>query len=138
MKISRIVDKVLIVDDDPISNHLGVELLEKMEFASEVVVRQNGNEALHYLQSECYLDDTCPSLILLDLKMPVKDGFEFIREFNALHIRKNIEVVILTSSQNADDIIKLRNLGRFHLVSKPLTINKLVDIYHQFFRNSNT
>jgi DNA-binding response OmpR family regulator len=138
MKITNIIEKVLIIDDDQASNHLTEELINKLGFAEKVAVKHNGNDALHYLQSECYFEDSCPSLVILDLKMPVLDGFEFLDEFNKLDLVKKdkIVIVILTNSDNPDDIIRLRNMGRYYLIRKPLTMDKLVDIYHKYFRNS--
>jgi DNA-binding response OmpR family regulator len=139
MKITRIIDKVLIIDDDPISNHLSEELLKKLGFAEKIVVKNNGKAGIEYLQSECYLADTCPSLVLLDLKMPVLDGFDFLVEFEKLDLghKDKMIIVILTSSKDPQDIIRLRKMGRYYLVMKPLTIDKLVDIYHRYFRNSS-
>jgi CheY-like chemotaxis protein len=137
MNFTRIIEKVLIVDDDPVSNHLATELIKKLGFAKEIVTRQNGKEGIKYLKPECAMPDTCPSLILLDIKMPVMDGFDFLKEFEKLKISKeDIFIAIITSSTNPDDIIKLRNTGSHYLIRKPLSIDKMVDIYHRFFRNS--
>jgi DNA-binding response OmpR family regulator len=70
--------------------------------------------------------------------MPVLDGFDFIKEFENLNLRQKdkIVIVILTTSTDPEDIIKLRSMGRYYLIRKPLTIDKLVDVYHRYFRNS--
>jgi CheY-like chemotaxis protein len=133
----KTIKKVLLIDDDLVSNHLNKELLERLDITKEIVVKTNGREAIQYLQSDCYSEDSYPVLILLDLKMPVLDGFDFLKEYDQLNIgrKDNIVIVVLTTSTNADDIMKLRNLGKFELINKPLNLDKLVDIHHRYFRN---
>jgi DNA-binding response OmpR family regulator len=138
MKITHIIDKILLVDDDPVSNDLCIDLINKLGFAREIVVKQNGRDAISYLESECTQDETCPSLVLLDLMMPVLDGFDFLQEFERLDqkLKDKMIIIILTAFRNPEDIIRLRKMGRYYLITKPLTLDKLVDIYHRYFRNS--
>jgi CheY-like chemotaxis protein len=133
----KTIKKVLLIDDDIVSNYLNKELLEKLDFTNEIIVKNNGRDAIHYLQSECYIENDYPHLILLDLKMPVLDGFDFLAEYDKLDIDKKdkIIIVVLTTSVNADDIMRLRALGKFDLINKPLNLDKLVDIYHKYFRS---
>jgi CheY-like chemotaxis protein len=135
--IVKIIKKVLLIDDDPVSNHLNKALLERLDFTKEIIVKTNGREAILYLQSDCYSENNYPVLILLDLKMPVLDGFDFLIEYDKLDISRkdNIVIVVLTTSTNADDIMKLRSIGKYDLINKPLNLEKLVDIYHRYFRN---
>jgi len=133
MKINRL----LLVDDDSISNFVSQSAVEKLGFAENIIVRNNGREALAFLEKECNSFHHFPDLIFLDLKMPVMDGFEFLKQFEKLcqNLMKEIVVVILTSSRAADDVVKLRGLGNYYMMNKPLTSEKLIDIYHKYFRN---
>lgn len=135
----RKINKVLLVDDDLASNFLNKSVIEKIDFANEIVLKNNGKEAFDYLEKECQ-SENFPDLILLDLKMPVMDGFEFLKEFERLcyNLKDNIVVVILASSNNADDYVKLMHMGNYYAVVKPLTIDKLFDIHHRYFRNLNS
>jgi CheY-like chemotaxis protein len=131
------ISKVLLIDDDPVSNHINSKLLDQVNLAKEIVVKETAKEALLYLQSDCYSSGKYPDLILLDLKMPVLDGFAFLEEFGRLKLNKyNIVIVILSHSVDAEDILRLKNMGRYFLVNKPLTIDKIIDIHHRYFRNS--
>jgi CheY-like chemotaxis protein len=131
------LERVLLVDDDSISNHLSKVTLNKINAANEVIVKTDGRDALKYIQKECKSMSQYPELILLDLKMPGMDGFEFLEEFEMVckDVRHHIVVVILTSSRNADDVIRLRRLGNYFIVNKPLSAEKVDDILHRYFRD---
>lgn len=133
MKINRI----LLVDDDHVSNFVSTEAIKKAKFSDEIIVKTNGTDALEYLQQECPSSNKYPDLILLDLKMPGIDGFEFLEAFEmaSKKIKHIIEVVILTSSRNPEDFMRLRKLGKYYVMNKPLTESILEDIYHRYFRN---
>ena len=133
MKIKRI----LLVDDDHVSNFISKKAIEKANFADEIIVKNNGDDALVYLNKECPSLNQYPDLILLDLKMPGIDGFEFLEAFEmaSKKIKHPIEVVILTSSRNPEDFMRLRKIGKYYVMNKPLTESILEDIYHRYFRN---
>jgi CheY-like chemotaxis protein len=126
-----------VIDDDETDCFLSKLIIENSGFVREIIIKENGKEALEYLQNECALEDQYPSLILVDLRMPSFNGFSFLEAFEKLEISKNgnIAIVVLSYSDDCDDIIKLQNLGRYNFISKPLTEDKLLDIYHRYFRN---
>jgi DNA-binding NtrC family response regulator len=131
------IDKVLLIDDDETDCFLSKLLIEKSGFVREIVIKENGKNALEYLKKECCFEDKFPSLILVDLKMPMGNGFCFLEEFEKLDISRNINiaVVVLSYSEDGEDFIKLKKIGRYNFVAKPLTEDKLFDIYHRYFRN---
>jgi DNA-binding NtrC family response regulator len=131
------IDKVLLIDDDETDCFLSKLLMEKSGFVREIVIKENGKNALEYLKNECSFEDKFPSLILVDLRMPLGNGFCFLEEFEKLHISRNINiaVVVLSYSEDGEDIIKLTKMGRYNFIAKPLTEDKLIDIYHRYFRN---
>jgi CheY-like chemotaxis protein len=137
VKNVKIIDKVLLVEDDETDCFLSKYLLEHSGLVREVIVKPDGHQALNYLTSECRFKDEYPSLILLDLRMPRGDGFKFITEYEKLEVSRkhNIALAILSYSGDGEAIIKLNKLGRYHFINKPLTEDKLIDLYHRFFRN---
>src|SRR6218665_989713 len=103
------IKKLLCIDDDVTTLMLIKMVTEKASFAKEVVTAMNGKEALEYYQN--LLNDSAekkadyPSLIFLDLNMPIMNGWEFLDEFvgNLLPQFPDTKVVILSSSANPVD-----------------------------------
>lgn len=123
---------IMLVDDDIIYNLLHKKLINKAGYQNHIEVALNGKMALDYLcDSSKYADDKdhqTPELILLDINMPVMDGWEFLDAFSKLdkNITRNINIVMVTSSQNPDDLSKAKKIEILNdFASKPLTIHKI-------------
>ena len=123
---------VLLVDDDYTSNYLSRVMIEDTGFADHIYVSENGADALQFIE-ECYSDKgllpdhLCPDLILLDINMPVMDGFGFLEAFQQMpRVRKdNISVVMLTSSANRKDMERAHQYNIAGYLDKPLTEEKI-------------
>ncbi|CAN5223273.1 response regulator [soil metagenome] len=130
--MSKRFNKVLLVDDDDISNYLTEVLIQKLNFSGDIEVYKNGEEALNYIRNCMYHHDTlqCPELVILDINMPVMDGFEFLEEFEKLQRNNNIDipVVMLTTSNYNNDIQKAKKYKVAGFVNKPLTEEKFLEI----------
>ena len=124
------VKSVLLVDDDSTSNFMAQLLLEDLNVVEQISITLNGQEALDYIQTHCTAD-TCPNLILLDINMPVMNGFEFLEHFRQLPVSGQIQVVMLTSSVYHKDMEKAKNYQINYYVSKPLTTEKLKEIFSE-------
>lgn len=123
-------DKVLLVDDDSINNFLSEEIISGANITEEVVLLTDGQQALSYLNS-LKTNESEPIqklLILLDLNMPVMDGFEFLEEFKPEELKADFQIVILTSSDNQRDIEKIKAYDIKNFISKPITEEKLLEI----------
>lgn len=119
---------ILLIDDDTINNFINERLIRKLNVSNEVKVTLNGEEGIDYIKHHCcQAGNNCPELILLDINMPVMDGFEFLEEFGKIPFpnKDKINITILTSSQNSKDISTLKALGNFNFINKPLTEEKL-------------
>jgi response regulator of citrate/malate metabolism len=118
---------ILLIDDDSITNFINERLIKKLNVTNEVKITMNGEEGIHYIQNLCNKGELCPELILLDINMPVMNGFEFIRAFENLNIpnKDKVKIIILTTSKNAKDVDLLKSLGNFEFINKPLTEEKL-------------
>jgi CheY-like chemotaxis protein len=126
-----IFGKILLVDDDKICSFLHYELLQEMGLAQQVISLSNGRLALQYVQQHYLVasgePDARPDLILLDLHMPVMDGFEFLQELTRLGLSALIRdsVVVLTTSDNAGDQWDAKQLRVKDYLVKPLTAESL-------------
>jgi CheY-like chemotaxis protein len=120
---------VLIVDDDYVSNFIADHLLNKLKVCNHVSFSRNGDEALKYLQET----PDFPEMILLDINMPVMDGFEFIDACRKFNMDKNkTRIIIYTASFNKKDIEVLKGIGFNDLIIKPLTEEKLLEALKLF------
>ncbi len=116
---------VLLVDDDNIFQMLGTKALHRIGISNaRIQTAQNGKQALDLLRSP---ELPRPDFILLDLNMPIMNGFEFLEAFNKLTAseKDDTKVIIVTSSESDTDIKKARALGAIEYLTKPLTAEKL-------------
>ncbi len=121
--------KILLVEDDSTTVALTKMFLEKLD--AEIHTCANGREALDYLHECCSgVSDSsiCPEIILLDLNMPVMDGFEFLEVYeNDESISKDkITVIVVSSSESMRDKHKVSRFNQVQAyISKPVTDLKL-------------
>ncbi|HEU4665856.1 MAG TPA: response regulator, partial [Dokdonella sp.] len=113
---------ILVVEDDPFDAEMIQEAL--LEVGSEAPVErvEDGAEAVDFLfRRNRYAgrSDDLPALVLLDIKMPLMDGFEVLRAIRESESTRQIPVVILTSSSQDKDIAECRTLGANAYVVKP-------------------
>ena len=122
------LQKIICIDDDPIALLLSKLVISKSNFASKIVTLANGLEGINYLEKEETIAANKasghPLLILLDLNMPVMDGWEFLEQFSKrLHKQyPDVKIILLSSSIDPNDIRKSK---QFEMVldffPKPLT-----------------
>ncbi|UOQ82886.1 response regulator [Hymenobacter sp. 5414T-23] len=126
----------LLVDDDPTTNYLNRKLLERIGFTDQVMVALNGQEALQVLNQHCQDNSpTCPTLLFLDVNMPLMDGFEFLTAYQKLPLaeRQAIVIVMLTTSVHPRDLQRLEQLPVAGFLSKPLTEDKVKKVLAENF-----
>ena len=130
-----VIDSVLLIDDDAISNFLNTRLLKEMQVAQDIKVTLNGEEALRFLQQEKAANRPFPELILLDINMPVMNGFEFLEAFREITDSDfHSVVIILTTSTNTRDFDQLQRYEEVEVyLSKPLTDDNLDYIIKKHF-----
>ena len=118
----------LLVDDDEVCNFIAAKIIDRMGICRDVQKANNGQSALRLLNENISANRGLPDVILLDLNMPVMDGFDFIRAFGEAGFSNNgTRIIVLTSSHNALDVERIRELGVQHYLTKPLTINNLAN-----------
>ncbi|HYJ89762.1 MAG TPA: response regulator [Pyrinomonadaceae bacterium] len=123
---------ILLADDDPDDRMLTRDAFEESRLRNRLEMVEDGEELMDYLQNRGkYTGDEAkprPSLILLDLNMPRKDGREALREIKNCPDLRNIPVVVLTTSKAEEDIIRTYDLGVNSFIIKPVTFDGMVDV----------
>jgi CheY-like chemotaxis protein len=129
------LNKILCVDDDPITLMLCKKVILKSEFSNQIEIAKNGKEALNYFDSlinEKVEKNAFPELIFLDLNMPVMDGWEFLEEFNKnkyKNLFNKTKIIILSSTVDPKDINKSKNYSIvINFIAKPITKEILQNI----------
>ncbi len=122
---------ILLVEDDPITTILTKKVITACNADTELVCTKNGQEALDYLSAQNAGTLILPDIILLDLNMPVLDGWGFLDNFRK-HINtytKKVALYICTSSTAPRDIMKAREYQFVKdFITKPLNQQKITDM----------
>ena len=131
--------EVLLVEDDPGDVLMTKEAFEEHGVGNRLTVVPDGAEALAYLRREGkYADAVRPDLILLDLNLPRRDGREVLAEIKNDPELHQIPVVVLTTSQADEDILRSYQLHANAYVTKPVDFDQFVAVVRQidqFFVN---
>lgn len=129
------INKILCVDDDSISLTISKLLLKRTGFTNDVVTAVDGSDALDYFKdlfatsSDPVAD--APSLILLDINMPVMNGWEFLEAYIPLFADKlpQTKVIILSSTIDPEDFSRAKKFPVVaQFVSKPLSVENLAEL----------
>src|SRR6266496_6130684 len=126
---SRTIE-ILLVEANPGDARLTLEAFKEGKVLNNISVIGDGVEALAYLrrQGPNYANAAQPDLILLDLNLPKMDGREVLAEIKADDRLKRIPVVILTTSQAEEDILKAYNLNANCYVTKPVDLDQFIKV----------
>lgn len=115
-----------IIDDDKLSIKLMSMLITKNNFCEEITAFHNPQTALDELKNNANDASKLPDVILLDLNMPVLDGWQFLDEFNLISFAKKILVFIVSSSIDPSDLEMAKNYPNVkNYIVKPLSSEKL-------------
>ncbi len=123
---------ILLADDDPGDQELTRRALELYADNTDLRIVQDGAEALDYLfHRGCYADAKTapePDLILLDLNMPRMGGLQVLEQLSAHPNVARIPNVVLTTSNQDDDVIRCYALGCSSFISKPIEMSAFVEV----------
>jgi CheY-like chemotaxis protein len=121
----------LYADDDFDDRQTIAEMISKIDHNLKIVVVENGIGVLNYLKS-LEQEDVFPCFILLDINMPLMDGFKTLELLKSNHSFKNIPVILFTTSSHSRDIELARRLGAENLITKPFSHDGIEEITRRF------
>ena len=123
------VFEILLVEDNPGDARLAQEALKEGRMTSRLKVVVDGVEAMAYLRREGqYAGVPRPNLVLLDLNLPRKDGRQVLAELKADEDLRRIPVVVLTTSQAEQDILRSYDLHANCYITKPVDLDRFISV----------
>jgi CheY-like chemotaxis protein len=121
--------EILLVEDNPGDADLAREALTNTKINNNLFVVGDGEAAMDFLhKAEGYAEVPRPDLILLDLNLPRKDGREVLADIKSHHDFKRIPVVILTTSEAEEDILRSYDLHANCYVTKPIDLDQFIKV----------
>jgi two-component system, response regulator len=122
------VQMIVLVEDNPDDQTLTLRALKKQNIANEIIVLNDGVEALEFLLDP---EKPLPHLVLLDLKLPKLDGLQLLRRLRSEPRTQVLPVVVLTSSDEDRDVIEGYRLGANSYIRKPVDFNQFTEAVRQ-------
>jgi CheY-like chemotaxis protein len=129
------MSKIFIVDDYLINLRVAEMIVRRNKEFDTITSYEDANAALSFISDNRDNENILPDIILLDLHMPVMDGWEFIEKFEEIYssLIKSVKIIILTSSTDQRDIQRSKQYSTVKgFYSKPLTVEMLSDISSRF------
>jgi response regulator of citrate/malate metabolism len=122
--MNSLIGWVLLIDDDDVQNFLHKRIIQSYISENQIFVATNGEEALKILNQQ--IEKNAPltkGIILIDINMPIMNGFQFVENFNIdfAHLLPNTAIFPLTSSNEIQDVLQMTRLGIENYIVKPLT-----------------
>jgi CheY-like chemotaxis protein len=121
---------LLVIDDDDINIFIIKKIVEKTGYEAVMVAKTNGQLAIDYLNELQDNGQPFPHLILIDINMPVLNGWEFLEAYEKLGVKDDIDMYMLSSSVYENDIDKAKTYKTVKgFISKPLSIERLIELF---------
>jgi CheY-like chemotaxis protein len=130
------INTICVIDDDHIYHFTLSKLVEKSKLFNELLSFTDGEQALSFFRKNAGNSDEWPDVILLDINMPMVDGWYFIEELTRMmtNSQKKILVYMVSSSVDSRDIDRARNVNILQdYIIKPVTLDVLKRIHSQYF-----
>lgn len=127
----KTIKNLTLIDDDDIFVFLTKKAVESTNLVELIKVFGNGLDAINFLKENCDNVDSLPEIILLDLSMPIMDGWQFLDQFTKLipKIDKKITIYICSSSISPSDVLLAKkNNAVSDYIIKPVTKEKLIEL----------
>lgn len=130
------INLIMLIDDDNLQNLINQKIISRLECARKTQVFQYADEALAYFEKHIQNPEAQPELIMLDINMPQKNGWEFLQDFRqiARDLAKPPIIFMLTSSLHPDDLAKAKSFQEIkEFVNKPLVQEDFKALVNKYF-----
>ena len=124
----RVLDKVMIIDDDPVSGIILEKVNAHLKLAKEIIGMYSAVDGLDYLLGLEERQQVAPDIIFLDIRMPIVNGWQFLEQYKTLQVPglQNTTVFMLAASSDQSDINRAKKFASVEdYIVKPLTANRL-------------
>ncbi|MFN5704917.1 MAG: response regulator [bacterium] len=133
--MSKKINNILLVDDDTVNNFIVINTLNKLAITENIDSVLNGLDGIEYLKAKIETNkELIPSVIFLDINMPIMDGWEFLEEFELFseEVKNHCNIYMVSSSVYEEDILKSKQYKSvIDFISKPLMSDKIIEIYNE-------
>ncbi len=136
----RPINLVALIDDDEIVQFIVSKVIESTKLVNRIKTFSNGEEAINFLKSSSKNLDLLPEIILLDLNMPIMDGFEFLEKFIMLEpkLGKKIAIYVVSSSISLTETERIKQISKVSdYIIKPITKEKFEKIARALMEEHN-
>ena len=124
------IDNLILVEDDEVFAYLTTKIIKETNLVEQIKIFGDGNSAITYLKGIADKNELLPDLILLDLNMPILDGWGFLDEFISYksNFGKKITIYIMTSSISPHDVERSKKISEVSdFIVKPVTKEKFIN-----------
>jgi CheY-like chemotaxis protein len=120
---------LLVIDDDDINIFIIKKIVSKTGYDVDMVAKNNGQLAINYLATLENEPEKFPHLMLIDINMPILNGWEFLEAYDQLKLKAKADMYMLSSSVYENDIEKAKTYKKIKgFISKPLSIERLSEL----------
>ncbi|MFT7381998.1 MAG: CheY-like chemotaxis protein [Roseivirga sp.] len=131
------IETACIIDDDPIFVFAAKRMMHLANFCESFMIFHNGKKALESLEPLMRSGENLPEIILLDLNMPVMDGWQFLDQFVQIPTKKKTTIYIVTSSIDPEDLNRAKSYEAVtNYLVKPINIDTLTEILKDFSKSA--
>ncbi|OFY87553.1 MAG: transcriptional regulator [Bacteroidetes bacterium RIFCSPLOWO2_12_FULL_35_15] len=128
------IKNLALIDDDDTFVFLTKKVIEQTNLVEQIKVFANGRDAINFLKENSGKPDLLPEIILLDLNMPIMDGWQFLEDY--IHLKpkmgKKITIYIISSSISPHDIERAKGISEVSdFIIKPVTKEKFISMLNQ-------
>ena len=126
--------KILVIDDDEISNHISKTLLEDLDITEKIDVVTDRKLGLEYILRYCEAPgNVCPELVILDDQVTEMDGLEMMKALDAIKLNHDIIFLLIGINTREEDAEEFRQLGVHEITHKPISEETVMKAYYRYW-----